>query len=249
MKQTLFFLALSLMIMSCGDQKKKAASEVQSENNSTAISKVGRNNFAVIWKWTTNDEQLVSDKMTKISEELTNLWKEGIVENVYYNTDSKEEKLAIFPNISFFIKAESLEAAKLVLNGLTVVKNGIALYSIHPVGNLWLDRRHEIIHENGMTKSFVTVWKTNNKPTEDLTKNQNDAVLSLWNKGKIENVYFDIEGTQKANIVTDFVFYANVNTEEEAIELCESLPFSKNNISTFEVHEVGVFWMGNYSQK
>lgn len=99
-----------------------------------------------------------------------------------------------------------------------------------------------------MTKSFVTVWRTNNKPTDELTQAQNDKILELWNAGKIENVYFDIEGTQIANSKTDFVFYANTNTKEEAIAICESLPFFKENIATYKIYEVGVFWMGKYEQ-
>ncbi len=49
--------------------------------------------------------------------------------------------------------------------------------------------------------------------------------MKLWNAGKIENVYFDTEGTQTENNNEDFVFYANANTEEEARALCESLTF------------------------
>jgi hypothetical protein len=49
--------------------------------------------------------------------------------------------------------------------------------------------------------------------------------MKLWNAGKIENVYFDIEGTQTEKNNEDFVFYANANTEEEARALCESLTF------------------------
>lgn len=241
----IFILSLSLLVLSCGQKTKKdtsPTSEVEKTTNND--SKIGRQNFAVIWNWTSTDVQLVTDNSVAISEELTNLWKEGIVENAYYNSDAKVDKLSHFPNISFFIKAESYKAAELLLNRLTVVKKGIAVYQIFPVGNLWLDRKYKTIHENGMTKSYVAIWQTENKPTDDLTKVQNDKVLELWNSGKIENVYFDIEGTQRANNKTDFVFYANTNTEEEARALCESLPFFKEKIATYKIHEVGVFWLG-----
>ncbi|MGB0428525.1 MAG: hypothetical protein ACPGEC_06325, partial [Flavobacteriales bacterium] len=67
-------------------------------------------------------------------------------------------------------------------------------------------------------------------------------------KGTIENVYFDIEGTQKQNKKQDFVFFINSKSMQEARELCESLPFSKNKLASFELHEVGEFWMGNSKQ-
>lgn len=252
MKHAFLFLATSLFIFSCGNNTKEANNETRSKTvetiSTTETSKIGRNNYAVVWNWTTTDVQLVTENVATISEELTALWKEDVVENAYYNSDAKVDKLSYFPNISFFIKAASYESAEVILNKLSVVKKGIALYNIYPVGNLWLDRKFKTIHENGMTKSYVTIWSTNKKPEDGLTKSQNDKILALWNIGKIENVYFDIEGTQKANNKTDFVFYANANTEEEARAICESLPFYKENIATYKLHEVGVFWMGKYTQ-
>ena len=247
MKHTFLYLALSLFIFSCVNNKKQTNTDTKSDT-STQTSEIGKNNYAVVWNWTTTDEQLVSDNSVTISNELTSLWKKGIVENAYYNSDSKVDKLSYFPNISFSLKAESYKSAEAILNNLTIVKKGIAVYKLYPIGTLWLDRKFKTIHENGMTNSFVTVWNTNKKLTDELTKAQNDKVLELWNAGKIENVYFDIEGTQIANNKTDFVFYANANTEAEAITLCESLPFFKEKIATYKIREVGVFWMGKYEQ-
>ena len=42
---------------------------------------VGIENFAVIWKWTTNDVDLVNDNVVTISKELDNLWRKGVIEN------------------------------------------------------------------------------------------------------------------------------------------------------------------------
>ena len=249
MKHTNHFLALSLLFLSCGNPKKEAKIETKSEtveSSSTENSKIARSNYAVVWNWTTTDVQLVTDNTATISEELTALWKEDIIENAYYNSDAKVDKLSYFPNISFFLKAGSYESAEVILNKLSIVKKGIAVYNIYPVGNLWLDRKSKIIHENGLTKSYVTIWRTDKKPEDQLIKSQNDKMLALWKAGKIENAYFDIEGTQKGNNITDFVFYANANTEEEARALCESLPFYKENIAMYKIYEVGVFWMGKY---
>lgn len=245
-----FILCLSLLVLSCGQRTKKETNPTSKiEETTNDDSKIGRQNFAVIWNWTTTDEQLVTDNSVVISKELTNLWKEGIVENAYYNSDSKVDKLASFPNISFFIKAKSKSNAERILNRLTVVKKSIASYQLFEVGHLWLDRKHKVIHEKGITKSYVAIWKTENKPSDELTKSQNDKVLELWNLGQIENVYFDIEGTQTANNKTDFVFYVNANTKENAKKLCESLPFVKENIASYKLHEVGVFWLGKYQNQ
>ena len=251
MRHIIFYLAVCLLVFGCNDTKKEANTETESEtveSTSTQTSKAGSENYAVVWNWTTTNEQLVTDNVPTISKELTALWQKGVVENVYYNGDSKIDKLSYFPNISFSLKAESYDSAQVILNNLTIVKKGIAVYKLYPIGTLWLDRKFKTIHENGMTKSFATVWRTSNKPTDELTQAQNDEVLALWNSGKIENAYFDIEGTQKPNNKTDFVFYANANTKEEAIAICESLPFFKENIATYKIHEVGIFWMGKYER-
>ncbi len=252
MRQSIIYLALSLLIIGCGKDTKKTNTEDSTKTQKTTSvdnSKIGRTNYAVVWKWTTTDEQLVSDNLVKISEELSNLWKDDVVENVYYNSDAKVDKLSYFPNISFFIKAQDEQKARVTLNKLTIVKKGIATFTLYPVGNLWLDRKFKTIHEKGMTKSYVSIWTRTGKPSDEMTKAQSDKVLALWNDGSIENVYFDIEGTQKANDKTDFVFYVNANTEEEAKAVCNSLPFSKENIATYKLHEVGVFWMGKYENK
>lgn len=248
MRHIIIYLAVSVLLFGCNTTSKESKTKTTSKKVETTNSEIGKNNFAVVWNWTTKNEQLVTDNSITISNELTSLWKKGIVENTYYNSESKADKLSYFPNISFSLKAKSLENAKEILNDLTVVKKGIATYKLYPIGVLWLDRKHKTILKNGITKSFVTVWTTTGKPSDKLAQEQNNRMLELWKSGKVENVYFDIEGTQKANLKTDFVFYVNAKNLEEAKALCESLPIFKENVASFKIHEVGVFWMGKFEQ-
>jgi len=248
MRRTIFYLALGLLILGCKIEPKKTNTEDSSETQETSTvetSKIGRTNYAAVWKWTTTDEKLVAENTVQIGEELNALWKKDVVENVYYNSNAKVDKLGFLPNIAFFIKAHTVQEARATLNDLTIVKKGLAAYTLHPVGNLWLERKE--LKDKELTLSFVSVWTTTGKPSAELTKAQNDKILELWNEGKIENVYFDIEGTQKANDKTDFVFYVNTNSEEEARALCNSLPMYKENMATYELHSVGVFFMGKYA--
>lgn len=78
---------------------------------------------------------------------------------------------------------------------------------------------------------------------------QSDAILKLWNEGIIENVYFDVEGTQETNTVTDFVFFVNADSEKEAIEICDHLPFVQEKIAAYKLHAVGIFWLGEYKDQ
>ena len=250
-----FILLVVLLIVACNNQtkEKKSESEVKQQNSSKENDlKFGRLNYAVVWNWTTTDKQLVIDNTTTISNELTNLWKDDIVENAYYDSDPKIDKFEHFPNISFFLKAKSIEEAEATLNKLTIVKKGIAKYTIYPVGTKWLDRNNEAMVKKGIiSKSYVTVWNTitenDSANAKELIKEnvkaQSDAILKLWEEGIVENAYFDIEGTVNNNLITDFVFFINADSEAEAIEICDELPFVKQQLASYKLQQVGVYWL------
>lgn len=252
-KKTAVALCVLTILFACKDKSKETQVisnvDKQSEVESNKI-RIVTQNYAVVWKWSTDDKQLVEENLVLIAEEMNNLWKKGIAMDAYYNSNAVIDKFEYFPNVFFFLKAESERSAENILNNLTLVKKGIASYKIHPVGYKWLKRNHHKIQEKGLTNSYAAVWTSDNwgQTTDSLTKTQADAILTLWNQGSIENVYFDIEGTQKANDKIDFVFFINANTEQDAIDLCNSLPFVKESIASYQVHPVGVFWLGDYEE-
>ncbi|MEM9833129.1 MAG: hypothetical protein AAF944_21020 [Bacteroidota bacterium] len=256
-KYTLTYLLLlsSLLFIGCSSpqEKNEGANPDESESSLEPVTqqKYGRANYAVVWKWATTDAALIKDNIVPISNELTDLWKQDIIENAYFDAEPKTNQLANLANIAFFLKAKDQAAARSVLDGLTVVTKNIATYQLYPVGQLWLDRKTETINEKGITKSYATVWTTTKSPFQEegadqLLKKQSDVILSLWNDGIIENVYFDIEGTYSPNEVTDFVFFVNANSLAEAESICESLPFFQEDIASYQIHPAGVFWMGQY---
>lgn len=242
MKNTLLLLTSLLIILNCNNQPQKK--EPNQNENFTS-------NYAVIWNWKTTDPELVEENLRVISEEFTYLWEGNVIENAYFDLLPSTNKLGNFPNIAFFLQARSETEAESILSNLTLFKKGIATYSLHPVGVLWLGRRTEIIQEKGLTRSFAAVWTTRNVaeiPDESIQA-QSNIILELWKQGIIENVYFDIEGTQAINTTTDFVFFVNANSREEAEEICNSLPFLKQNIATYELYQAGVFWLGKYEDQ
>ena len=259
-KSILTFLSILTLLFFIGctnaSQEKSTALNSDSTNPKSSVEsdsqkKYNRSNYAVIWKWATNDSNLVDNNLVQISTELTDLWKKDIIENAYFDNESKIDKLTNFANIAFFLKAKNDAEAKTILDGLTVVTKDIATYKLHPVGQLWLERKTDVIHKKGISTSYATVWTTLKSPlqggdADKLLKKQSDTIIELWNEGVIENVYFDIEGSYSANDVTDFVFFVNANSETEAKNICESLPFFKENIASYQVHQAGIFWMGKY---
>lgn len=249
MKKILFLASVALML-ACNNQKKEKAEIVETKTEEKVESSVYEfENYAVVWTWTTTDKQLVTENSPAFSEELISLWENGSVENAYYNSDAKIDKFENFPNISFFLKAKSYETAETMLNNLTIVKKGIAVYSIYPVGTLWLGINKEVEKEK-LASSFAAVWTTKPdvKPSDDIVLKQNNSILKLWNDARIENVYFDIEGTQKANNKTDFVFYVNATSIDAAKQTCDQLPFAVNGIASYELFPVGVHWLGKYEK-
>jgi len=248
----LIFLSIVALLFACNNQSKneKTSDETNQQNTSEFDeSKIGRKNFAIVWKWKTKDKQLIEDNIGDVGMEMNKLWEDDIIENLYFNKETGKEN-EYFPNISSFLKAHTLDDAQKILNDLILVKKGMAEYSIYPVGAKWLGRKLEAIIEREAKKSYVAVWSTEKElhQTEDaeIIEIQSAAMIKLWNEGVVENVYFDVEGTLNANDVTDFVFFINCNSENEAKEICDNLPFAKEKIASYKLASVGVFWLAQH---
>ncbi len=247
MKKIITLSMMALFLTNCKDRGEKQPTEMEDRTVATEekkeVPKITQN-YAVVFNWATKDEHLVMENSMLQSDQLQKLWEDGIVENVYYDAEAKRDKFSYFPNITFTLKAADEIEAKTILENLVVVEKGIATYTTYPVGTLWLKRNEEAIKERGGTSSFVAVWNTDYKPERTMVIGQNEKVMDLWNEGKIENIYFDIEGTQKENDKTDFVFFVNANTEKEAKAIIDPLPFVRNTVASYKLYPVGIFWKG-----
>ena len=250
MKKLTLTILVAAFLFGCTNQTpgKKSPDETN-QTTKNDDSQIGRHNFAVVWNWKTNDKQLMDKYLLSVSDEMNELWKNDVIENIYFHSDASKES-GYFPNISFFLKAKSQKKAENILNDLILVKKGLADYKIYPVGAKWLGRATEAIHNKGVTGSFVAVWTTPKKIDPDTDSEvimaQADAIMKLYKAGVIENVYFDVEGTQTANNITDFVFFINTKTKDEAKKICDNLPFSLKKKATYKLQDVGVFWLGEH---
>lgn len=248
MNQLFTSLLIITFLVNCGNSSQKKATQTTTTQpqNSTNSATIAQQNYAVIWEWTTSDKKLVDQNAPTFTEELLNLWENNIIENVYFDNKPQENTLHNFPSISFFLKANTLEEATSTLNNLSVVKLHVANYKIFPVGMLWLNILADMDYDRGNKQCYVAVWTSTNDtpPTNDLLKAQNDTVLAMWNKGLIENVYFDSQGVVEQNNKTDFVFFVYANSESEARNKCETLPFYKNKIASYQLYKAGILWLG-----
>ena len=99
--------------------------------------------FAVVWEWSTDNRDTINNNLASQATELMDLWRQGVVENVYLNTEAKFADDKPMPTVVFFIKAENENGAKETLNEMVFVKKDIAKYKLYPVGILWLIKHED----------------------------------------------------------------------------------------------------------
>lgn len=239
----LVVIILSLTLLSCFNNKKEEKKDLK--QNTTSSSSTGRQNFIVIWQWTTDNLKLVKKYSEAQTYQLQTMWENDFLRNLYYKSDLEVDELEKSPNISFFIKAKDETDAKKILNELVFVKNNIATYTLYPVGTKWLARNTNQTLEKGGSKTYIAIWTTlDDNPSDAVLKAQSEAVQKLWGDGLVENVYFLIDSALGKNSKTDFVFFVNSDSEMDAEKVLDKLPFVENSISSYELRPVGNFWKG-----
>lgn len=99
-----------------------------------------RKNFAVIWTIDTNDAGLFNDTIADHSKKVLELWKDGVIENVYIDSEKTHDVVhkGDVARVMFFIKAKTDKEAKMLLDDMPLVTNKVATYSLYPAGTLWL---------------------------------------------------------------------------------------------------------------
>lgn len=245
MKKLVFYIFPLLLLLACSEQKNESSTK----NNSTLKSAPKMETFAVVWKWKTTEKKRILEHINEQHNQTKKLWEDGIIENAYFDKDGTSTDGNVFPSISFFIKSKSIEEAQNTLNQMAVVKYNIASYTLFPVGIKWLGRNSEALNlsKDESNKVFVVVWEkiVENSPNDSDIQIQADETLELWNKGVIENVYFDVEGVNTAKSdKTELVYFINSNNENEAINILDNLQFVKQKIAKYKLLDVGLFWMG-----
>lgn len=99
-----------------------------------------RNTYAVSWVIDTNDSERFNNTINKQGEKLLDLWKAGVVENVYLDTKKSHQVVhkGDIARVMFFLKAKTEQEAINILDEMPLVKNKVAKYTINSVGILWL---------------------------------------------------------------------------------------------------------------
>jgi len=69
---------------------------------------------------------------------LVNLWRKGVVENIYLNREVNKPESQRNANIVFFIKAKNKDEANEIIKQLPFVQHDVLNFTLYPVGVLWL---------------------------------------------------------------------------------------------------------------
>ena len=94
---------------------------------------------------------------------------------------------------------------------------------------------------------YAVVWDSISKENLMFKKHiqeQAAVLLSLWNKGVVENIYLnheldEVKYKRKASIV----FFIEAKNEDEANKILKQLPFVKHDVLKYKLYPVGVLWL------
>lgn len=78
------------------------------------------------------------------------------------------------------------------------------------------------------------------------------ALVNLWHKGVVENIYLNREVNKPENKRNaNIVFFIKAKNKDEANEVIKQLPFVQHDVLDFTLYPVGVLWLkeiGDYPE-
>ena len=70
------------------------------------------------------------------------------------------------------------------------------------------------------------------------------ALVNLWQKGVVENIYLNRETDKpENNRNANIVFFIKAKNKDEANEILKQLPFVQHDVINYELYPVGVLWL------
>ena len=119
------------------------------------------------------------------------------------------------------------------------VKNLVAVLMLLASQALWAG-------EHTVNK-YAVVWDSiplENPMFKQHIQQQAAALLSLWKKGVVENVYLNREVNKPDNKrKSSIVFFINAKSKDEANEILKKLPFVQHDVLSYALYPVGVLWL------
>ena len=94
------------------------------------------NKYLVVWDFISN-QTAFQQRIQEQAQVLLELWKQGLVENVYLNVGNRQSQKRD-DAVVFFVKSKDEDEAHEILSRLPFIKHDVVSYKLYPVGILWL---------------------------------------------------------------------------------------------------------------
>jgi hypothetical protein len=247
MGKKLIILLLIAFQISCKNDKKeqKQDATTTSEQKDTVSAAVAKNTFLVVTSIAASDKQQFLDHAVKQTDQIDSLYNKGIVENIYYKTDTKFGKNDLLPTVVFFVKANSEADAKQILNKTDFIKYNVGKYELREVGTPWFgvsDKSGAVRLEK--QNVFGVEWNLNKEASKidnQIIEDQVNQVAQLYKEGIFENAYLNVSDKDTKNPA---IFFMNAKDENEAKKVLDNLPMTKSKNGSYKIHPVGNFMKG-----
>ena len=104
---------------------------------------------------------------------------------------------------------------------------------------------------------YVVIWswdqsEDKQKLIADNLADQASVTLDLWKSGRIENVYMNTEEGENGEVgfqfdnKSSFIFFIKANSESEAAEVLNIMPFVKLQLADDQLNKVGPLWLKQF---
>jgi len=119
------------------------------------------------------------------------------------------------------------------------IKNLVAVMLLLASQALWADE--QVVNKYAVVSDSIS---QESPMFKQHIQEQAAVLISLWEKGVVENIYLNREANKpenkrKANIV----FFIKAKNKDEANEILKQLPFVKHDVINYELYPVGVLWL------
>lgn len=127
------------------------------------------------------------------------------------------------------------------------IKNLVAVMMLLASQALWADEH--------VANKYAVVWGSISQESpmfKQHIQEQAAVLMSLWQKGVVENIYLNREVNKPENKrKASIVFFIKAKNKDEANEILKQLPFVQHDVLNYTLYPVGVLWLkeiGDYPE-
>ena len=119
------------------------------------------------------------------------------------------------------------------------IKNLVAVMMLLASHALWADE--QVVNKYAVVSDSIS---QESPMFKQHIQEQAAVMISLWEKGIVENIYLDREANKpESKRKASIVFFIKAKNKDEANEILKQLPFVQHDVINYELYPVGVLWL------